>query len=328
MSRQSESESTSAANANPANATEWTEIDLAVIGGGPSGLAATSYALHAQLNVALIAPDLGGKVSFPFALRDVPQRDTVWGASLVREFEEIVRTNLGHHLPTVVSAILPQENGAFDLKLENGSYVRTRAIVLSTGARAQRLFVPGELEYGGKGVSYSAISHAPFFAGKKVAVIGSGTRAVSAVLALTQLSSQVYWVVGQGGNLEKSSAWEMAQRHPKVLVFNEWEVQQISGDDFVNRLVLVGTNGEIREIEVEGVFVQFGLLPNNGLVRELVNLDGEGHIIIDALCNTSVPGIFAAGDVSSVHVEQVPVSLGEGAKAAVSAWKYLAARND
>jgi thioredoxin reductase len=246
----------------------------------------------------------------------------------VHEFEDIVRSNLGHHLPTTVSAILPQENGSFDLVLDNGSSVRTRAIILSTGARAQRLFVPGELEFWGKGVSYSAISHAPFFAGKKVAVIGSGSRAVNAVLALTQLSSQVYFIVGHGGNLEQSSAWEIALRHPKVLAFHDWEVQQISGDEFANHLVLVGANGEIREIEVEGVFVQFGLLPNNGLVREIVSLDDEGHIVIDAFCNTSVPGIFAAGDVSSVHVEQVPISLGEGAKAAVSAWKYLSARHD
>ena len=159
-------------------------------------------------------------------------------------------------------------------------------------------------------------------------MIGSGSRAVSAVLALTQLSTLYYWVVANRENLEHSSAWELALRHPKVLVFNDWEVQQIIGDDFVNHLVLVGANGEIREIEVEGVFVQFGLLPNNALVREIAKLDDEGHIIIDALNNTSVPGLFAAGDVSSVHVEQVPVSLGEGAKAAISAWNYLAARND
>ncbi len=327
MSRQTESEPRNESS-SASSSSEWTELDLAIIGGGPSGLAATAYALHAQLNVALIAPDLGGKVSFPFALRDVPKRDTVWGASLVHEFEEIVRANLGRHLPTTVLSILPQENGAFDLKLENGSYVRTRAVILSTGARAQRLFVPGEMEYWGKGVSYSAISHSPFFAVKKVAVIGSGSRAVNAVMVLTQLSSQVYWIVGNSGNPEHSSAWELAVRHPKVLVFNNWEVQQIVGDDYVDHLVLVGANGEIREIEVEGVFVQFGLLPNNALVRDAAALDEEGHIIIDALNNTSVPGIFAAGDVSSVHVEQVPVSLGEGAKAAISAWKYLAARND
>lgn len=306
----------------------WSEFDLVIIGGGPSGLAATSYALHAQLNVALIAPDLGGKVSFPFALRDVPQRDTVWGASLVREFEEMVRTRLTNHLATTVSAILPQENGAFDLKLENGAYVRTRAIILSTGARAQRLFVPGEMEYWSKGVSYSAISHAPFFAGKRVAVIGSGSRAVNAVLALTQLSSQIYFIVGQDGEMERSGLWELALRHPKVLTFHNWEVQQIEGDEFVTSLSLVGANGEIRDIEVEGVFVQFGLLPNNALARDLVKLDNEGHIVIDELCRTSMPGIFAAGDVSSVHLEQVPVSLGEGGKAAISAWKYLAARVD
>lgn len=308
-------------------ADEMTVYDLVVIGGGPSGLAAASYALHAQLHVALVAPDLGGKVSYPFALRDVPMRDTVWGASLTHDFEERVRA-ANVHVATTVSAIEPQENGEYDVALEGGRWLRTRALVFSTGARPQRLFVPGESDYWGKGVSYSAISHAPFFQDRQVAVIGSGERAVNAVLALAQIASKVYFIVGRDVELESSPAWELALRHPKVLPFHDWEVQQIAGDEYVTGLDLVGVNGEIRSLEVEGVFVQFGLLPNNSLVRSLVDLDREGHILINERCATTRPGLFAAGDVTNVHAEQVPVSLGEGAKAALGAWEYLVTRID
>lgn len=303
------------------------EYDLVVVGGGPSGLAATSYALHAQLKVALVAPDLGGKVSYPFALRDVPTRDTVWGASLTHDFEQRVR-DANVHLAATVNTIQPQANGVFDVGLDGGKWLRTRALIYSTGARPQRLFVPGETDYFGKGVSYSAISHAPFFHNKPVAVIGSGERAVNAVLALAQIASKVYFVVGRGVELHDSPAWELALRHPKVLPFQDWEVQGIGGDNYVTNLDLVGINGEIRSLEVQGVFVQFGLLPNNGTVRSLVDLDREGHVVIDQRCATSLPGLFAAGDVTSVHAEQVPVSLGEGAKAALSAWEYLVTRVD
>lgn len=304
-----------------------TVYDLVVIGGGPSGLAATSYALHAQLKVALVAPDLGGKVSYPFALRDVPTRDTVWGASLTHDFEQRVRES-NVHIAATVSAIQPQENGDFDIELEGGTWLRSRALIMSTGARPQRLFVPGESDFWGKGLSYSAISHAPFFQDRKVAVIGSGDRAVNAVLALAQIASKVFFIVGRGVELESSPAWELALRHPKVLPFHDWEVQRIAGDDYVTALDLVGVNGEIRSLDVEGVFVQFGLLPNNSLVRSLVDLDREGHIVINERCATTLPGLFAAGDVTSVHAEQVPVSLGEGAKAAIGAWEYLVTRVD
>ena len=113
------------------------------------------------------------------------------------------------------------------------------------------------------------------------------------------------------------------QQH-NVSVFSDWEVQEIAGDDFVTGLYLVGANGEIRHLAVEGVFVQFSLLPNNDLVRGLVKLDHEGHICINQRCETSIPGLFAAGDVTNIHAEQVLAAIGEGCKAALSAWEYLA----
>lgn len=300
------------------------EFDLTIVGGGPAGLAAAAYALHAQLSVSLIAPDLGGKVSYPFALRGVPARDTVWGASLVRELEMRVRNKLDHHVNTDVTAISRMEDGRFAVNLGSGGRHVARSLILATGSRPQRLYVPGETEYWGRGLSFSAVSHAPFFQDRTVAVIGAGARAVSAVLELAPIVRRIYFVVSRSQELESSPASALALSHPKVLAFRNWEVQQVIGDDFVQGIDLVGANGEIRSLEVDGVFVQFGLIPANSLVREMVALDHDGHIAINHRCETSVPGLFAAGDVTTVHAEQVPVSLGEGAKAALTAWEYLA----
>lgn len=300
------------------------EYDMIIIGGGPAGLAAAAYALHAQLSVALIAPDLGGKVTYPFALRDMPARDTVWGASLVRELEMRVRNNLDHHFNADVTQLQRLPDGRFSVHLNAGAEQTARTIVLATGARPQRLYVPGETEYWGRGVSFSAISHAPFFHERTVAVVGAGTRAVSAVLTLAPIARQIYFIVSRAQELRDTPASALALNHPKVLVFRNWEVQQIAGDEFVRTIDLVGSNGEIRLLDVDGVFIQFGLVPNNSLVRDYVALDEDGHVMVNQRCETNVPGLFAAGDLTNVHAEQVPVSLGEGAKAALAAWEYLA----
>jgi thioredoxin reductase len=300
------------------------EHDMIIIGGGPSGLAAVAYGLHAQLNVAMVAPDLGGKVSYPFALRNLPSRDTVWGASLVRELEMRVRNNLDHHVTSEVKSLRRLEDGRFELALGAGGVLTSNAVVLATGARPQRIYVQGEMEYWGRGVSFSAISHAPFFAQRTVAVVGAGPRAVNAVLTLIPMAQRIFFIVSSNEELRQSPASERALSHPKVIPFRGWEVQQVAGDEFVTNIDLVGANGEIRSLDVDGVFVQLSLIPTNGLVRDLAVLDEFGHVVVNERCETSVPGLFAAGDVTTVHAEQVPVSLGEGSKAALSAWAYLA----
>ncbi|MGL4650737.1 MAG: NAD(P)/FAD-dependent oxidoreductase, partial [Caldilineaceae bacterium] len=287
-------------------------------------LAAAAYGLHAQLHVAMIAPDLGGKVSYPFALRNLPARDTVWGASLVRELEMRVRNKLDNHITTEVKSIRPLDDGRFEVALGAGGILYGDSVILATGARPQRIYVQGEMEYWGRGVSFSAISHAPFFNQRTVAVVGAGPRAVAAVLTLIPMAQKIYFIVSSSEQLRLSPASERALNHPKVVAFRGWEVQQVAGDEFVTNIDLVGAKGEIRSLDVDGVFIQLGLIPTNGLVRDFAALDEDGHVIVNERCETSVPGLFAAGDVSTVHAEQVPVSLGEGAKAALSAWSYLA----
>jgi alkyl hydroperoxide reductase subunit AhpF len=300
-------------------------FDAVVLGGGPAGLAAVAYLLYARLNVALVSPDLGGKVSYPFALRDIPRRDTVWGASLVHELAQRVSANLSYHVQDTIDSVKRLEDGAFHLSLSAGGHIEGRAVVVCTGVRAQRLFVAGEAEYWGKGLSYSAVSHAPLFAGRNVAVIGGGERSIAALQILIPLVNHIDYIEARPQPITDRVNAEAVLNHPRVDVFRGWEVQQIVGDEFVTGVDIVGINGEVRTLPVEGVFVQFGLLPNNSGVRDLVKLDRDGHIVIDENCATTQPGVFAAGDVTTVYAEQVPVSIGEGAKAGLSAWRYVAA---
>ncbi|MFO7631685.1 MAG: FAD-dependent oxidoreductase [Caldilinea sp.] len=301
-------------------------FDAVVLGGGPAGLAAAAYLLYAQLNVALISPDLGGKVTYPFALRDVPRQDTVLGAGLVHELAQRVSARLQHHLQDSVDVVHRLDDGAFSLMLGSGEQVESKAVVLCTGARAQRLFVDGEAEYWGKGLSYSAISHAPLFAGRNVAVIGGGERSITALQILIPLVNHIDYIEARPQPVADRAKAEAILNHPRVSIFRGWEIQQIIGDDFVTGVDIVGINGEVRTLSVEGIFVQFGLLPTNSAVRDLVELDQFGHIVVDENCATTMPGIFAAGDVTTVYAEQVPVSIGEGAKAGLSAWRYIAAQ--
>ncbi|RIK42055.1 MAG: hypothetical protein DCC55_09950 [Chloroflexi bacterium] len=300
------------------------EYDVVVVGGGPAGLAASFYALQAQLSVALVSPSLGGKVSYPFALRGLPAVDTVWGADLVQQFEAHVEAKVRAYFPQEAKSVVLLPGGGFQVALDDSDLIGAKTLILCTGAQPQRLYVEGEKEFFGRGVSFSAISHAPLVRNRNVAVIG-GERALSAVLKLAPLASRVYYVLAHIKELTGSFAANQVLRNPKVYLFKDWEVQRIVGDEFVTGLDLVGINGETRTLPAEGVFVEFGLLPNNELVRDLVELDNEGHIMINQRCETSTPGLFAAGDVTNTYAEQVPVAIGEGVKAALSAWSYLAA---
>jgi thioredoxin reductase len=299
-------------------------FDVAILGGGPAGLAAAAYTLHAQLRVALVSPDLGGKVSYPFVLRGAPAVDTVWGAGFVHELEQLVSRELQHHIQDSAGRVEAAHDGTFRIGLNSGDAIEAKAVVVATGARPQRLFVAGEMEYWGRGLSFSAVSHAPLFGGRSVAVVGGGDRAIRAVRLLTPFVEHLFYVAARPQHISDPAVADRVLAHPKVSVFQGWEVQQISGDDFVTGIDLVGVNGEVRALAVEGVFVQFGLLPNNSAIRDLVALDEQGHVIVDAQANTSVPGIFAAGDVTNAYAEQVPVSIGDGAKAGISAWHYVA----
>ncbi len=307
------------------------QYDLAIVGGGPAGLAAAVMAYNSNLKFVLITPDLGGKVNYGFSLRNRPHTTAVWGADLVHQFEEQIQqlsaANMPNpHIKEQLSEIVREEAGEFRLTWRAAQgmehTIRSRTVLICTGATQQRLYVPGEKEYWGRGLSYSAVSHAHLFAGKAVALIGYGQRMMVAALQLAEIASKLYVIPTMTLSPTDLRSTRI-QKHPNIEIIEGWHVEQVSGDDFVTGVELV-KGYERRTLPVEGLFIQLGLLPNTDFVRDLVALDEEtGCIPINQFCETSTPGLFAAGDVTTIFSEQVPVAIGEGIKATISAWEYL-----
>lgn len=295
--------------------------DIAVIGGGPAGITATAYALHAQLNLVLIAPEIGGRIEHHFSLRDQPHIDTVWGADVVHQFAGYAGSMPLTHRTEEAAHVSIRDRG-FRVELDDGEYVYARTVIVATGAHPRRLHLPGEDAFRGRGISYSALSHAPLFISRDVAIVGNGTRAVQAVFEVASLAAHVSFIVPEWDMLT-SPLLEKVLAHPKVDVYRNWHAHAIIGDSFVTGIEVSSAEGETRRLDADGVFFQFALIPNSGCVHGVVDLDRYERIVINQRCETNVPGLFAAGDVTTVAGEQVPIAIGEGAKAALGAWEYL-----
>lgn len=299
--------------------------DVAIIGGGPSGLAAAAYTAGFQLQPILLAPTLGGKANYEFRLNGQYYPTPIWGLETVQLFEKHVHSQKIAHQPDEVSRVTRTANNEFTIELANSAPVQARTVIVATGAKPQRLYIPGEQEFWGRGVSFSALSHAPLYRGRDVVVVGNGERTQVAILKLAALAHHVYWL---STTTHEATVARLRQfeNHPKVTPLFGWELQRILGGDCVTA-VEIATDYATRQLTADGVFVELGLIPNIEFVRGLVEFDPEtGHIPVNQRCETALAGLFAAGDVTDVYAEQITVAIGEGVKAAISAWEYLVTR--
>jgi alkyl hydroperoxide reductase subunit AhpF len=208
----------------------------------------------------------------------------------------------------------------FVVETAQGDHFEGRTLIMATGAKPQRLNVPGEARLSGHGLSYSATTHASLFLGKDVAVVGKELRAQWAAADLARKAHRVYLLAPEP--LSDTPLLHSLRQMQNVETVEGVETREVSGEYFVEGVVIAMPEGEVREIPVSGVFVKLPRTPNSGLVREWVNCHRDGQVIVDVNCATNWPGVFAAGDVTHVS-EQVLVHIGEGAKAAISAYHYL-----
>ncbi len=296
--------------------------DLIIIGGGPAGLTATIYALRKRLNVLLISRDLGGKTNYRLQLPDVEHHLVINGEEVVSRFvNEIEYLDFARRMEKV--ARVERAADGYQVVLANGPVQRAKAVIVATGANAQRLNVPGEREYLMRGLCYSAVSYAPLFVERSTVVIGSSALALRAAAELARIAHQVTLIAPDRGDLD-SALGRQLRLTPNVVVLEDYTVERVVGDDYARRLLLHARQADERhELKADAFFVELGLTPNSDLVRGLVALDAQGRIEIDARNRTSAPGVFAAGDVTDAFAEQVLIAIGEGAKAALSAYEYL-----
>jgi alkyl hydroperoxide reductase subunit F len=295
--------------------------DLIVVGGGPAGLTATVYAIRKRIKVLLLTKDLGGATSFRLGLPWIDDYQLIRGWEIVDKFRsELEYLDFARHMEPV-NKIEPRGE-AFVVLTKGGGELETRAIIIASGTRQVRLDVPGEKEYFMKGVCYSALSYAPLFIDKTTMVIGDGDLALRSAAELATVSKHVYLVRAGCANTSSPLCQKLSTA-ANVTILQGYQVVEIKGDEYARSVMVKSPDDKLSEIAVDGTFVEMALIPNSKMVEGLVKLDTQGRIMVDCANRTSVPGIFAAGDVTNTYAEQVLVAVGEGAKAVLSAYDYL-----
>ncbi|QTF56959.1 alkyl hydroperoxide reductase subunit F [Stutzerimonas frequens] len=302
-------------------------FDVLVVGGGPAGAAAAIYAARKGIRTGVAAERFGGQVLDTMAIENFISVKETEGPKLARALEEHVREyevdimNLQR-----ASQLIPAgDDGLHRVQFENGGELKAKTLILATGARWREMNVPGEQEYRGRGVAYCPHCDGPLFKGKRVAVIGGGNSGVEAAIDLAGIVAHVT-LLEFGEDLRADAVLQRKLNSlPNVRVLKMAQTTEVKGDgQKVTGLVYKDRNNdEMHEVELEGIFVQIGLLPNSEWLKGTLELSRFGEIIVDAKGQTSIPGVFAAGDVTTVPYKQIVIAVGEGAKASLSAFDHL-----
>ncbi len=298
--------------------------DLIIIGGGPAGMTAAVYAARKRLSTALLSMDLGGQILVTSDVENYLGYHYISGRELVDKFEtQVKQYPIDMGLGEEVVRVAPLDGG-FSVETKGGNKYQGKVIIIATGKRYRPLNVPGEKELVGHGVSYCATCDGPLFKGKNVAVVGGGNSAFTAVADLLPIANSIYVVNIAAAWQADAILLERADKSDKVETFLEHQVTGIQGEARVTGITIQPLKeGAEKTLEVEGVFVEIGLLPNSEFLKGVVELNSFNEVVIDCDCHTSVIGIFAAGDVTMVPEKQIIVAAGEGSKAALTAYDYL-----
>jgi alkyl hydroperoxide reductase subunit F len=284
--------------------------DLLILGGGPAAMTAAVYAARKMLDLALLSKDFGGQIRETSEVENWLGFQNINAKDLADSFGEHVKSfSIPVAIGTGITGVAKQGD-TFRVSTDTGALYSGRTLILATGKRHRSLNIPGEKELVGRGVAYCATCDAPFYKGKKVVVAGGGNSAFTTAMDLLKVGAEALQKrIKQGG---------------KVTFLDYHQVSTIEGTDRVTGVTVTDRqNQQEKRIEASGIFIEVGLLPNSDMVKDLVDLNDQGEVIVDCLCRTSVEGLYGAGDVTTVPHKQIVIAAGEGAKAALSAYSYL-----
>ena len=300
--------------------------DVTVIGGGPAGVSSAIYSARKGLKVTVIADRFGGQVKDTMGIENLISVPKTTGPELVGNLAEHMKDydiTLKEHVR--VESI--EKGNIKTLTLSSGEQIKTKTIIVATGARWRELGVPGEKENIGNGVAYCPHCDGPFFKGKDVAVIGGGNSGIEAALDLAGIVKSVTVFEFMPTLKADQVLINQAEKRENVTIIKNAATKQIVADN--GKVTAIEyqdrATDEVHSLPLAGVFVQIGLVPNSQFMKGVVDLTQHGEIVVDNKCKTSEPGIFAAGDVTTVPYKQIVISMGEGAKASLSAFEYLLA---
>ena len=299
-------------------------FDVLVVGGGPAGASAAIYAARKGIRTGIVAERFGGQVMDTMGIENFISVKSTEGPKLVAALEQHVK-EYSVDVMNLQRAVKLVPGELIEIQLENGATLKSKSVILSTGARWREMGVPGEQEYKAKGVCFCPHCDGPLFKGKRVAVIGGGNSGVEAAIDLAGIVAHVT-LLEFAPELRADAVLQTKLRSlPNVTVITEaltteviGDGQKVSGISYKNR-----QTDEIKHVELEGIFVQIGLLPNSDWLKGTVELSDRGEVVIDARGQTSVPGVFAAGDCTTVPYKQIIIAMGAGATASLSAFDHL-----
>ncbi len=297
--------------------------DVLVVGGGPAGASAAIYAARKGIRTGIVADRFGGQILDTATIENFISVNKTDGPKLAASLEEHVK-EYDIDIMNLQTAAKLEKKDMIEIELENGAVLKSKSVIISTGARWRNVGVPGEAEFRNKGVAYCPHCDGPLFEGKKVAVIGGGNSGVEAAIDLAGIVEHV--TVLEFAPELKADAVLQERLHslPNVTVVSNAQTKEITGTDSVNGITYTDRDtNEEHHVELSGVFVQIGLVPNTDWLGDRVERNKAGEIVVDKRGATNVPGVFAAGDCSDSAYKQIIISMGSGATASLSAFDYL-----
>ncbi|TYL46608.1 alkyl hydroperoxide reductase subunit F [Marinomonas sp. IMCC 4694] len=315
---------TGAADKHAASLSEKAPYDMLVIGGGPAGAAAAIYSARKGIRTGVVAERFGGQVADTMAIENFISMKATDGPKLVAGLEQHV-LDYDVDVMKLQKAVRLEKKEFIEIELENGAILKSKSVVLATGARWREMNVPGEQEYRNKGVAYCPHCDGPIFKGKKTAVIGGGNSGIEAAIDLAGIVEHV--TVLEFGDTLRADAVLVKKAHslPNVTIIKNAMTTEVLGDGqkVIGLQYTDRTTNESHKVDLAGIFVQIGLVPNSEFLKDTLELTNRGEIVINAHGETSVPGVFAAGDVTTTPYKQIIISMGSGATAALGAFDYL-----
>ena len=300
-------------------------FDVLIVGGGPAGASAAIYAARKGIRTGVVTERFGGQVLDTLGIENFISVKETEGPKLVTALEQHVKMYDVDVMNTQKVVGLQKADNGMEVTLDNGAKLHSKSVILSTGARWREMNVPGEQEYRNKGVAYCPHCDGPLFKGKRVAVIGGGNSGVEAAIDLAGIVGHVTLFEFDSKLRADAVLQNKLYSLPNVTVITSALTTEVTGDGSkVNGLIYRDrTTDQTHTLALEGIFVQIGLLPNTDWLKGTLELSNRGEIVIDDHGHTSLPGVFAAGDCTTTPYKQIIISMGEGAKSALSAFDYL-----
>jgi len=294
--------------------------DLVIVGAGPAGITAGVYAARKRMNFLIITTDIGGQASLGWDIENYLGYQFITGPELVQKFKEHLNKFDVELREGEKATVVERPNDAVLIETDKGEY-SAKTVIVATGRRRKKLGAEGEDEFKNKGVTYCATCDGPLFAGMDVAVIGGGNSALDAALQLVKIAQRIYLIEATPQLTADRIMIQKAAESGKVFIYNGTKVKRIYGKQFVQGIE-IEKDGKLEDLPVGGIFIEIGSTPTSDFVTD-VTKNERGEVMVNCSCETNIPGIFAAGDVTNVPAKQIIVACGEGAKACIATFDYV-----